>query len=51
MLDITAMWIMVLGKGYGVEPIHKMIQDENIVFMILVRGDNLISDTQDKYRN
>ena len=27
-----------------------MIRDENITFMILVRGDNLISDTHSKYR-
>ncbi len=51
MLDVTAMQIMVLDKGYDAEPIHKMIRDENIISMIPVRrGDNLISDTHGKYR-
>jgi len=50
MLDVTAMWIMVLDKGYDAEPIHKMIRDENIISMIPVRGDNLVSDTHGKYR-
>ena len=49
-LDITAMQIMVLDKGYDAEPTHKMIRDGNIISMIPVRGDNLISDTQGKYR-
>ncbi len=50
MLDVTAMQIMALDKGYDTEPIHKMIQDENVISMIPVRGDNLISDTHGKYR-
>lgn len=50
MLDVVTMQIMVLDKGYDAEPIHKMIRDENIVSMIPVRGNNLISDTHGKYR-
>ncbi len=50
MLDVVAMQIMVLDKGYDSEPIHKMIRDENIISVIPVRGDNLISDTHGKYR-
>ncbi len=50
MLDVTAIQIMVLGKGYDAEPMHKMIGDENVISMIPVRGDNLISDTHGKYR-
>ena len=50
MLGIIPMNIMVLDKGYDSEPIHKMIRDENIVSMIPVRGNNLISDTHGKYR-
>ncbi len=50
MLDVTAMQIMALDKGYDSEPIHKMIRDENVISMIPVRGDNLISDTHGKYR-
>ena len=50
MLDITAMNVMVLDKGYDAESIHKRIRDENIISMIPVRGDNLISDTHGKYR-
>ncbi len=51
MLDVTAMQIVVLDKGYDAEPIHKMIRDENAVSMMIpVRGDNLISDTHGKYR-
>ncbi len=41
---------MVLDKGYDAEPIHKMIRDENVISMIPVRGDNLISYTHEKYR-
>ena len=50
MLDIIMMWIMVLDKEYNIKSIYKMIQDENIISKIPVRGDNLISDTQGKYR-
>jgi len=50
MLDVIPMQIMVLDKGYDAESVHKMIRDENIVSMIPVRGDNLISDTHGKYR-
>ncbi len=50
MVAITPMSVMVLDKGYDAEPIHKMIRDENIISMIPVRGDNLISDTHGKYR-
>ena len=50
MLGIIPMNVMVLDKGYDAEPIHKMIRDENIVSMIPVRGNNLISDTHGKYR-
>ncbi len=51
MLDVTAMQIMVLDKGYDSEPIHKMIQDENIISMIPVRNrDCLISRTKGRYR-
>ena len=50
MLDIVSMGIMVLDKGYDAESIHKRIRDENIISMIPVRGDNLISDTHGKYR-
>lgn len=39
-----------LDKGYDAESIHKIIRDENIVSMISVSGDNLISDTHGKYR-
>ncbi len=42
---------MILDKGYDAEPIHKMIQDENIISMIPVRNrDCLISRTKGRYR-
>ncbi len=44
------MQIMALEKGYDAEPIHKMIRDENVISMIPVRGDNLISYMHGKYR-
>ena len=50
MLDIIPMNVMVLDRGYDVESVHRMIRDENIISMIPVRGDNLISDTHGKYR-
>ncbi len=51
MLDVTAMQIMALDKGYDAEPIHKMIQDENVISMIPVRNrDCLISRTKGRYR-
>lgn len=50
MKNVTPMWIMVLDKGYDAESIHKRIRDENIISMIPVRGNNLISDTRGKYR-
>ena len=50
MLDIISMNAMVLDKEYDAEPIHKMIRDKNVISMIPVRGDNLISDTHGKYR-
>ena len=50
MKDVVAMNVMVLDKGYDAEPIHKTIRDENIISMIPVRGNNLISDTHGKYR-
>ncbi len=51
MLDVTAMQIMALDKGYDAEPIHKMIRDENVISMIPVRNrDCLTSRTKGRYR-
>ena len=51
MLDVTAMWIMVLDKGYDAEPIHRIIRNENVISMIPTRNKScLISRTQGRYR-
>ena len=50
MLDVVSMSTMVLDKGYDAESTHKMIRDENVISMIPVRGENMISDTHGKYR-
>jgi len=51
MLDVVAMNVMVLDKGYDSEPIHKMIRDENVLSMIPVRDrDGMISRTTGRYR-
>ena len=41
---------MVLDKGYDAESTHQRIRKQNILSMIPVRGNNLISDTHGKYR-
>ena len=44
------MWIMVLDKGYDSESIHQIIHNQDVVSLIPVRGNNMVSDTQGKYR-
>ncbi len=50
MPDVVSMWIMVLDRGYDAESTHNIIGNEDIISVIPVRGDNLISDTHGKYR-
>ncbi len=50
MLDVIAMNVMVLDKGYDAEPVHKRIQDKNILSMIPVRGDTSVDSISGKYR-
>ncbi len=51
MLDVTAIQIMALDKGYDAEPIHNMIRDENVISMIPVSNrDCLISRIKGRYR-
>ena len=50
MVSVIQMWIMVLDKGYDAEYVHRMIHGEDVLSMIPVRGNNMISCTRGKYR-
>ncbi len=49
MLGIIPMNVMVLGKGYGAESVHKKIRDRNILSMIPVRGNASVDSIRGKY--
>jgi len=50
MTNVVAIWIMVLDKGYDSEPVHKIIRNQNVLYMIPARGDIMLSCTRGKYR-